>query len=337
VCDDCEHASDCHTREEEEPTHPFWSVNPRGVQDERPEHVRIETDNCDRNPEWETVQLDWWNSASIDIDESEDTISFHLSTGDPRGADISFHVRRDMKTGLKKLSLRCREEGVIIDVDATSPKYIVANDETVEARRPRNTNPPRGEAYDNSNEDHQEFQDCHCGNVAYYDVSERTQICIADQRIGDIVETGDMRWGEGTMAYICEECMEYDCRWERDNWRTIADCPFLRNQDQFQNDVAKNKKMATKELAKIISQDVAKMVVDYADFDNSKEIFYSHRFFGTEEKEYDLVGIYQRSDGRFDYLVEFSNGERKRIDCRTTGYDKAKEWVEELKLLHKKV
>ena len=49
------------------------------------------------NEEEKRRTFDWLNWVSLDIDERNDAIHMHLSTGDPRGSQFSISLTRPMK------------------------------------------------------------------------------------------------------------------------------------------------------------------------------------------------------------------------------------------------
>lgn len=60
----------------------------------------VPDDDSDDGPDWgegphdaERVPLSWINSAAIDADETDDSVTVSISVGDPRGA-FSFQIRR---------------------------------------------------------------------------------------------------------------------------------------------------------------------------------------------------------------------------------------------------
>ena len=79
----------------------LWSVN--GVDYEKlyenPEEVCVYFNNVDRDYNNEEQPLDWINWARLYIDEENNSIGLNISNGDPRGAQIGFHLKKYIREG----------------------------------------------------------------------------------------------------------------------------------------------------------------------------------------------------------------------------------------------
>ena len=97
----------------EEKTSVLWGM--KDSDEMCPSEVRINSNNDDENTEG---SLDWFNWASIKFDKQGNEISFHLSTGDPRGSSYSVTIGKNDGKIQTKSSSRLNNSNETIMVGA---------------------------------------------------------------------------------------------------------------------------------------------------------------------------------------------------------------------------
>jgi hypothetical protein len=301
--------------EEEEDFPPFWSVTGNRCDlEDCPENVVVNSNRLDRSCQRE-VAMDWFNSARMSFDDSNDTITFNISTGDPRGSSISLAVTRDEKTGLR-LQLDCREDSAFIRVDCDQPKRIVVNQDVVEAN------------YVERSSDHEELcvvnlgiedEVCHCGQSACFEVSEKNKLSIIDMRDDEVVEATD--GGESdTLHYLCKDCVKDKCKFTDDN----NHCTILMNKAAFKRCLRNIKKKAPNLLLdEGFCPDVAIETMKIVNVGETSELYKS---VSPKLAFYDdvggfAVGVYRLATGKFECLFESEAGEQKRFPISKEEYD----------------